>query len=655
MLIIADDSLPGKNPRPNPKILAPPLKTMFTLPVPVKLTLAGLLLAVAGVLAFPATPPGSRAQTVYPVCRQSSLLPAPAQILDAPPASHKIYLPLLLKAPEPPPCTVYCGLLPQYDPYRPAGYQLYFADEFDCNQLLDYWTVQGPMTAASYQPPASGIVAVADGSLRLTVPGAEPSFPYLYLADDSATSYDVPHTARRVDWLPNSGDFRLAMRLRFQVEALGEHRVAVYADGHRPEYAGPLFYIGSDFNAEQEAWRGLIAGADRGHSFADLGEQGYPDPFTDWLVLTVDFLPSADAFVLAVDGAPRISKPLSSFKGYPAAATRPDILYLGSLAMLQKATRWTDIELDWLRVYAPAGLPAARYGLLEAVIEPAPVPTDSATLYSAALPPGPFANTPHWSEDFDGSVMPPYWTQVANPDPGASWTAVDGSAAQLLNNGWAAGVPVWAIFDDMLSPEVLEVEPDGPRRESPVEYLRRRGGSPLLPDDPLGAAAEFPRTDWRPDGGNIRYAWRGFQSAKGYGVEISNAGHGDWGGSVYFTGAMFYTLLDITTPDGGQFIFPGCQEQYFWRLHRLPQYGIRDTWTIVTADYINGTVHLYVDGQKIGWWPESDCSLNWYLQGENATSPEVLFFGNPATARDNPGGWSEVHVDWFATFPGLPR
>jgi hypothetical protein len=589
------------------------------------------------------------------VCRQPSLQPAAARILDEPQFAHKVYLPLLLKAPSPPPCTVYCGLLPTDDPYQPPNSRLYFADEFDCNQLLDIWTVQGPMTAAGYQPPAGGIVAVADGSLRLAVPDAEPSFPYLYLVDDSATTYDVPHTARRVDWLPNSGDFRIAMRLRFQAETPGEHRVAVYADGHRPEYAGPLFYIGSDYNAEQEAWRGLIAGADRGQNFVDLGDLGYADPYNDWVVLTVDFLPSADTFLLAVDGAPLVLKPLSSFKGYPTAATRPDILYLGSLAMLAEATRWTDIELDWLRVYAASDAPAAQFGLLEAVVESSPVPTDTATSYSAALPAGPFANTPHWSEDFNAAgAMPSGWTQVCNPDPGASWTAVEHSAAKLLNNGWATGVPVWAVFDDMLSPEILEV-PDGQPRESPADYLRRRGGNPLLPDDPLGAAAEYPRTDWRPNGGNIRYAWRGFQSADGYGVEISNGGHGDWGSSVYFTGAMFYTLLDITTPGGGQFIFPSCQEQYFWRLHLLPQYGIRDTWTTITADYINGTVHLYADGQEIGWWPESDCSLNWYLKGENATSPEMLFFGNPATAHSNPGGWSEVYVDWFATFPGLPR
>ncbi len=121
---------------------------------------------------------------------------------------------------------------------------------------------------------------------------------------------------------------------------------------------------------------------------------------------------------------------------------------------------------------------------------------------------------------------------------------------------------------------------------------------------------------------------------------------------------MFYTWLDITTANGGQFIFPSCQEQYFWRLHRLPEFQSapsQGAWAIINADYINGTVHLYANGQKIGWWPESDCSLNWYLKGQNATSPETLFFGNPATAYDNPGGWSHVYVDWFATFSGLPK
>jgi hypothetical protein len=251
--------------------------------------------------------------------------------------------------------------------------------------------------------------------------------------------------------------------------------------------------------------------------------------------------------------------------------------------------------------------------------------------------------------------MPAGWHQVADPDPANSWTVVADSRARLENNGQAAGVPVWGVFDDVLPVSILSIEGEA-GRESPADYLRRRGGSPFSEaGDHLAVSAVYTRTDWRPDHGNVRYAWRGFQSADGYGVEISNAGHGDWGDTVYFTGAMFYTLLDTTTPGGGQFIFPGCQEQYFWRLHLLPEYGIRDTWTTVVADYINGTVHLYVDGQEIGWWPESDCSLNWYLKGENATAPEVLFFGNPATAREFPSSWSEVQVDWFATFPGLPR
>ena len=146
----------------------------------------------------------------------------------------------------------------------------------------------------------------------------------------------------------------------------------------------------------------------------------------------------------------------------------------------------------------------------------------------------------------------------------------------------------------------------------------------------------------------MRFAWRARQTANGYGVEISNGGH-----FPYFTGAIFYLLQDTTSNEGsGQFIYPGCQEQYFWRLHNLPGYEVpHDDWTLLTVDYVNGTVHPYLDGHEIGWWPESDCSLNWYLKGENATSPDVLFFGNPATGEA--GSWSEIFVDWFATFEGL--
>lgn len=586
----------------------------------------------------------------YPLCVQPSLTPAsqsstPDQLI------YRVHLPLIMNLSQLPTCTVYCGLAPADDPYRPAGYRTYFADEFDCNQLLAYWTVQDQMTAASYTPPASGYVEVNNGTLRVGVMGSDTSFPYLYLVDDSATNYDVPHTTRRVDWLPNQGDFRLAMRVRFNIEVLGEHRIAIYADGHRPTYAGPLFYVGADYNAEQEAWRGLIVGTDRANSFIDLGDIGYADPFTGWVVVTADFDYSRDTFTLSVDGVPRLTKNLSSFKGYPNAATRPDTLYLGSLALLEKAVPWTDFEIDWLRVYAAEVAPAATFGLLEAVIETSPAPTDASSFYSTALPPGPFANTAHWSEDFDGSQMPTYWQRLFNPDPASAWTEVNSSQAVLRNDGSAIGVPVWAIFDDMLPVNILGgLEAAG---ESPEDYLRRRGGSPFVPSPPgqVGNMAVYPRFDWRPNEGNVRYAWRGRQTANGYGVEISNGGH-----FPYFTGAMFYTLQDTTTAGGGQFIFPGCQEQYFWRLHRLPGYSVsHNEWTIVTADYINGTVHLYVDGQKVGWWPESDCSLNWYLKGENATSPDILFFGNPATAPNAPGGWSEVGVDWFATFPGLAR
>lgn len=602
----------------------------------------------------------SAAAPPYPVCVQPSLIQAAVPPPDDSTLDHRVYLPLIFDPRPLPFCTVYCGLTPLNDPYRPTGYRTYFADEFDCNQLLDYWTVQGQMTAASYTPPATGYIKIDNGSLQVGVPGMDTSFPYLYMVDDSATTYDVPHTTRRVDWLPNQGDFRLALRVRFKVDTLGEHRIALYADGHRPTYAGPLFYVGMDYNRQEEAWRGLIAGTDRANSFVDMKDYGYTDPYTGWVVVVADFSYSTDTFTLTVDGIPRLTKPLSAFKSYPNAAIRPDTLYLGSLALLQDPTPWTDFELDWLRVYASISAPEATFGLQTAVVEAAPSPTDVPNAFSAALPAGPFANAPYWSEHFSGGDMPAYWQRVFNPDPGSSWTEVGNSQAKLKNDGNATGVPVWAIFDDMLPIDILGGLEIG--RESPADYLQRRGGSPFwTPPDSLlpkgegpgvRATTTFPRFDWRPNEGNIRYAWRGKQTANGYGVEISNGGH-----FPYFTGAMFYTLQDSSSNDGqGQFIFPGCQEQYFWRLHRLPGYSVpHKQWTIVTADYINGTVHLYIDGQEIGWWPESDCSLNWYLKGENATSPDVLFFGNPATAPNAPGGWSEVGVDWFATFPGLAR
>jgi hypothetical protein len=500
------------------------------------------------------------------------------------------------------------------------------------------------MTPASYTPPETGVVTVDNGRLRVAVPGSDVSFPYLFMIDDSATTYDVPYATRRVDWMPEMGDFRVAMRVRFDAEVIGEHRISVYADGHAPSWGGPLFYTGTDYG-DTEEWRGLIVGADRGNSFVDLGDQGYSDPYTDWVVVTVDYV--GDTFALSIDSTPIITRTLSTFKDYPSAATRPDSLYVGSLAFLESPTAWTDVEVDWIRVYAPDSTPPAVHGLQDATVEAPPAPTDPPTSYSSALPTGPFANTPHWNEDFEGSTMPDYWQLIQDPDPSDAWTVVENSYAAILNDGSAIGVPVWVIFDDILPVEISSISTRV--GESPLDYLLRRGGSPLLPGPGYTAASEqSPRVDWRPNQGNIRFAWRGRQTANGYGVEISNAGH-----IPYFTGAMFYVLQDTTTNEGqGQFIYPGCQEEYFWRLHLLPDYSVpHEGWTLVTADYINGTVHLHIDGQEIGWWPESDCSLNWYLKGENATSPDALFFGNPAILPAGP--WSEVFVDWFATFPGL--
>jgi len=234
---------------------------------------------------------------VSPVCSQPPLV-NDFNHPNSTTSDHQLFLPVIQKAPRPI-CSVYCGLHLKDDPYRPAGYETYFADEFDCGRRLDYWVVQPQMTAASYTPPATGYVEVTAGTLRVGVPGLDTSFPYLYLVDDSATTYDIPHTTTRVDWLPNTGSFRIAMRVRFKVDALGEHRIAIYADGHRPTYAGPLFYVGSDYNAAEEAWRGLIVGADRGQNFVDLGEQGYPDPYTGWVDVTIDFDDKGRAWVAA--------------------------------------------------------------------------------------------------------------------------------------------------------------------------------------------------------------------------------------------------------------------------------------------------------------------------------------------------------------------
>jgi hypothetical protein len=183
---------------------------------------------------------------LYPSCTQFPLNPALTG-QDEAESDYHLYLPLIFTAPTPPPppCTVYCGLALADDPYRPASYQTYFADEFDCNQLLDYWAVQPQMTLASYSPPLTGQVEVSNGTLKVAIPGQDVSFPYLYMVDDLATTYDVAHTgasgawAPRGDWLPDEGDFRITLRVRFAVEQLGEHRISIYADATGPATPAP--------------------------------------------------------------------------------------------------------------------------------------------------------------------------------------------------------------------------------------------------------------------------------------------------------------------------------------------------------------------------------------------------------------------------------
>jgi len=96
----------------------------------------GLLLALTGKPARPlaSTPPST---PVYPVCTDTTAAPPPSAPPELP---YRTYLPLVFRGEDSglPVCTVYCGLLLEDDPYRPDGYHTYFADEFDCNRLLDY-------------------------------------------------------------------------------------------------------------------------------------------------------------------------------------------------------------------------------------------------------------------------------------------------------------------------------------------------------------------------------------------------------------------------------------------------------------------------------------------------------------------------------------
>jgi len=207
----------------------------------------------------------------------------------------------------------------------------------------------------------------------------------------------------------------------------------------------------------------LIAGADRGNIFVDMRALGYAEPYIDWVVMTADYI--GDSFTLSVDGAPVITRTLSSFKGYPTAATRPDALYLGSLALLETPVPWTDIEVDWLRVYAHNSVPLPRPGMLKATFEAAPAPT---------APPRPIRRscrqdrspTPLTGVRSSPELRCRPTGQGEGPGSRPFMTALAGGWVSLLTDHHATGTPVWAVFDDMLHPRSF--------RHLPSPSTRRR-------------------------------------------------------------------------------------------------------------------------------------------------------------------------------------
>src|SRR5690606_23368098 len=144
-----------------------------------------------------------------------------------------------------------------------------------------------------------------------------------------------------------------------------------------------------------------------------------------------------------------------------------------------------------------------------APVETPPAPQDVPTIYSAQLPAGPFAHTPHWSEDFDNSTgaMPSYWNLLVNHDPANSSTRVANDHAAILSNDRATGVPVWGIVDDVLPATHLLAQSDW------GDYFSRRREK-MATVAPFGEQVfHYPRVDWRPNRGNIRYAWKAVQTA----------------------------------------------------------------------------------------------------------------------------------------------
>ena len=254
-----------------------------------------------------------------------------------------------------------------------------------------------------------------------------------------------------------------------------------------PPTPGPLFYVGTDYNAEHESWRGLVVGANRGYAAGDtvdLGDFGYADPYTGWVVVTVDFNYTGDTFTLAVDGVPRISKSLSAFKGTPDAATRPDTLYIGSLARLQKATRWTDIELDWGFGSTPPS-PRRRQPTVcwRQPSNPRPRPPVPTPPIPRPCPPAPSA-TP-----LTGAKISTSRAQAAQcPTTGSRSPipirATPGPRLQTARppseiTATPLGCRFGAIFDDMLPVDILSTSVG--ERDTPAAYLQQRGGSPFWP------------------------------------------------------------------------------------------------------------------------------------------------------------------------------
>jgi hypothetical protein len=274
-------------------------------------------------------------------------------------------------------------LLPLTPPWNgPLPLEPYWRETWDSPASLSYWQF--------YKYPDDTIVTVTDdGYLYLDNTGPATENPVILLVDDNlppdATlggGYNPP----RYDWRPNSEpggppDMRFAWRVKFDPPA--EYGVEVATAAHDP-FGGTPFYEIETFSPDQQTYD--VFGCDE--HFDLQNPPGYIPPYSEWHILTVDYISGAEYFYL--DGVPIFNYQESYCQQLLdpdlPRNTRPDTLYVGNVAIADLPGDWSGVYVDWFATWVQVPPPPTPTPTATSTPTPTPTPMPL-SLTTSAIPP----------------------------------------------------------------------------------------------------------------------------------------------------------------------------------------------------------------------------------------------------------------------------